>query len=268
MRKYQKDEESITLSNLEESQEKVVERPDLTLDGYQPLLPNSRSYTKQDGDKDQSIYRIICGGQRREPDYYSIIVKNQAIFSKIKVVIHDSGDEPLRLLEKAIEIKREEGIHPEVPELADRLFLVSDVDVFYSQLVSIKAQCEQENIDLIVSNSCIEVWHYYHYFVDKPDDFVVPSEEGKISNEFKTYVGRKVRGGIKTTRDIFKISEAIENSKRNYAEDSNRIPLLFATNMFILGESLHDLIKEGLEKITEMNDKKRAHSARNKRSDR
>lgn len=255
MRDYQKKQSSVDLGEFEDETESEVldESTHSKIEDYNYSLVKGRTYTKSDGERDPSIYRIICGGERREPDYYSIILKNKEDFQKLKVIIHESGDEPIPLFEKALEIKRDEGIKPELKDLSDRIFLVSDVDEFYSQLVEIKQKCEKEKIDLIISNSCIEVWHYYHYFSVKPNDFEVPSDISKISNSFKTYLNKKVKGGIKPTRDIFKITKAIENSKKNYGVDSNGIPLLFATNMFIIGEVLYDLIKDGLDAIEKRN---------------
>ena len=136
----------------------------------------------------------------------------------------------------------------------DDIYLLSDVDHFISELLRIKPLCEAAKIKLVISNSCFEKWLYYGYFVEKPhknamETFLCPKETIKISSAFKTYCGSVIKGGLQTNKALFLLETAIANAKANYTEDANGIPVLYATNMFVLGEKLYPLIQLELEKI-------------------
>ena len=134
-------------------------------------------------------------------------------------------------------------------DIPDKMFIVSDVDHFYNDLLRIKPKCENSDISLIISNSCFEIWLYYGKFSDKPSDFVIPDNHLKISQFFKTYLGDKVKGGANPKDAIFDIFVAIKNAKDNYEEDDYCLPKLFSTNMFLLAEDILPLIDKELMKM-------------------
>jgi hypothetical protein len=119
-----------------------------------------------------------------------------------------------------------------------------------NDLLRIKPKCKNSKINLIISNSCFEVWLYYGIFNQEPKDLNIPDDSLQISREFKTYFNDKFRGGIDPRYVIFDIETAIANSKTNYEEDNNGIPKLFSTNMFLLAEQLLPFIKDELNKKT------------------
>ena len=241
------------------------------------ILPG---YFKPEGTIDIPTYIVIfSGGEGRERSYFSLIERNKAKFQRIKLEFLDKSLMPIDNENNKLAIKAREGgfspdklwlfakhwlneryiqKHGEVIDPIDSLYLISDVDHFISELLRIKPLCEAAKIKLIISNSCFEKWLYYGYFAEKPHEnttlaFSCPDEVIKISSAFKTYCGTVIKGGIKTNKAIFLLKTAISNAKANYAKDENGIPVLYATDMFILGEELLPLIMPELEKVNQKN---------------
>jgi hypothetical protein len=205
-----------------------------------------KNYRKEEGVRMPSTFVIIVsGGEKRERDYF----KNKIIaaFKQIKIKFIAESDEgnPERLLEVAkYEQKHYKTSQEDEP---DKIFIVSDVDHFMNKLLKIKPECADLDISLIISNSCFEVWLYYGKFSNKPADFSIPNDASKISQSFKTYLGDKVKGGLDPRKAIFDIHKNIKNAKNNYSEDTNNIPELFSTNMFLLAEALLPFIQDELD---------------------
>jgi hypothetical protein len=212
------------------------------------------NYRKEYGEKSpKTFFVIISGGIKRERDYFKIIA-NQDKFRRIKISFFADPNQlhPDDLLKKAQDEQKRYKINQ--GDEPDKVFIVSDVDHFMNDLLRIKPKCENSNISLIISNSCFEIWLYYGKFNQKPADFIIPEDPLKISQEFKTYLDRKFKGGIDPRYAIFDIETAIFNSNANYDEDNNGIPKLFTTNMFRLAEQLLPLIKNELDKMIAENE--------------
>jgi hypothetical protein len=218
------------------------------------IIDAGASYRKEDGVRlPYSFLVIVSGGEVREKNYFKII-SDPKIFKRVRIeFVPDPGKgNPDRLLEVA-KYKREH-YQTSQEEEPDKIFIVSDVDHFRVELLRIKPECKKLSIYLIISNSCFEIWLYYGKFDTRPSDFIIPNDMLKISQSFKTFLGKKVRGGINPIRAIFDISQNIKNARANYTEDKEGIPELFATNMYILGEELLPLIKTELENIKQENE--------------
>jgi hypothetical protein len=203
-------------------------------------------YTKEEGEKIPfSFIVIISGGEVRERNYFKVI-SNKNKFRQIKIeFVPDPGKgNPDRLFE--IAKRKQKHYQTSQEDEPDKIFIVSDVDHFTSELLRIKPECENSDIHLIISNSCFEVWLYYGKFSNKPDDFETPADNLKISQAFKTYLGNKIKGGLDPRKAIFDIVANIQNAEANYQEDKNGIPVLFSTNMFILAKSLLPFIQKEL----------------------
>ena len=52
-------------------------------------------------------------------------------------------------------------------EKPDEYYVVSDVDEFKDHLICFQQKCQELNINLIISNPCIEVWLYYSKRADR-----------------------------------------------------------------------------------------------------
>ncbi len=223
------------------------------------------SYTKQDGTLSAALFIIISGGTKRERDYFAKIADIKT-FPRIDLRFisrnKETGEEglsPDKLFNLAKSIKKQIAEN-ETSDTDDSIYIVTDVDEFQSIIIELLPLCKNEKFNLIISNSCFEVWLYYGKIESVPSDFVIPSKISKISSAFKKYLDDKFKGGIDPRKSIFEIQTATINSRLNYEEDENGIPKLFSTNMFLLAEKLLALIENELQYLKEKGlDKTKIH---------
>ena len=217
-----------------------------------PILIQTEDYQKQDLEvMPKAFFILISGGEVREKDYFRII-SHQDKFKRIKL---EFIADPLKLspngmLELAQYKSTRYTSSKNTDEEPDKIYLISDVDDFMIELLRIKPICEAEGLQLIVSNSCFEVWLYYAY-LDVIPNFSIPPDYLKISGKFKGWLPSVIRGGIKPEKAILNIYQNIENAKKNYKVDANGIPELFSTNMFELAQDLIPLIEPELTNFIE-----------------
>ncbi|MDO9155211.1 MAG: RloB family protein [Paludibacter sp.] len=209
---------------------------------------------------------IVSGGEDRERRYFKLL-SNADRFERIKIdfIADPNKLNPTGMLEIAL-LKNERltTSHNEEDD-PDRIYLVSDVDQFMDELLEIKPVCSAEKLNLIISNSCFEVWLYYAYHSDFPSFVINPVDIKKISWKFKGWLPTVIRGGVKTNSAIYNIEQNIENAKSNYREDQNGIPELFSTNMYQLAEDLLPFIQPELNKL-EVENKETEKKFRSKRN--
>ena len=213
--------------------------------------PNSR-YTKPEASKvPQALFVIYSGGTEREKDYFRLIDRNTALFPFVRIEFHadpnfDEGGKP-SIVRFATE-KTKEYQESASKENTDHYFLITDVDHFELFLPAMQQECNASNIELIISNSCFEVWLYYAEKSNRPLDFVIPQNKLEISSAFKTWANAQIKGGLKPTKAIFNIGRNIANAKNNYVEE-NGFPTLFSTQMFRLAEQMLPFVNDGLEQL-------------------
>lgn len=247
-----------------EPQESVVTKSDVaTFNSVGSVsVPNSR-YTKPEAFKiPQALFVIYSGGTEREKDYFRLIDRNTALFPFVRIAFHadpnfDEGGKP-SIVRFATE-KTREYQESASEENTDHYFLITDVDHFEQFLPAMRQECDASNIELIISNSCFEVWLYYAEKPDHPLDFVIPQNKLEISSAFKTWANTQIKGGLKPTKAIFNIERNIANAKKNYVEEDGS-PTLFSTQMFRLAEQMLPFVNDGLEQLrSEIERKKIEH---------
>ncbi len=217
--------------------------------GKANILGNSIYYKSKAEKLPQAFFVIYAGGEVREKDYFQLIQNNKSVFSKFKIEFKpqanfDKGGRPSIIQfakDKTLEYK--ESANEENP---DKYFLLTDVDHFEDYLPEMKQMCIENDIELIISNSCFEVWLYYAEKSDRCEEFVVPENKLKISSAFKTWAGSKVKGGLNPKKAIYKIEDNIKHAEINYLEREDGIPTLFSTQMFRLAKEMLPYIKDGL----------------------
>ncbi|MCL2311326.1 MAG: RloB family protein [Firmicutes bacterium] len=215
-----------------------------------------KNYRKEEGVvAPKTFFVIISGGEKRERNYFNAIL-NQDNFSRIKIEF--VADPKLLNPDGLLETAKHKQAHYKTSQEnePDKMFIISDVDHFYNDLLRIKPKCRKLDIPLIISNSCFEVWLYYSKFSDQPTDFEISMEPLRISQCFKKYLGDKVVGGVNPRKAIFDIYANIQNAKTNYIEDGNGIPELFSTNMFVLAEELLPVIDKELKRMIVENEER------------
>lgn len=226
----------------------------------------STAYQKADLEEmPKAFFIVISGGEVREKDYFKKISVVD-VFKRIKL---EFIADPLKLspdgmFELAEYKKARFASSKNTDDEPDKIYLISDVDHFASELLRIKPKCENEGFKLIISNSCFEVWLYYCYH-DVIPNFPIPADSLKISSKFKGWLPSVVRGGIKPEKAILNIYQNIDNAKKNYKEDANGIPELFSTNMFELAIDLLPLIEPELTNIIAENKRIEAEYRKHKK---
>ncbi|MFI3263437.1 MAG: RloB family protein [Rikenellaceae bacterium] len=195
--------------------------------------------------RDCSLFVIFSGGEQREKDYFSPILKYPNCFPKVKIRFVTGTDQLQQLYSEALKIKTDLGGLNS--ELGDRVYIITDVDSFTKDIKEILPLCKAENIGLVISNPCFEIWLCYAYFSDKPHEFS-PSCDIKKSHEFKMYLATAIKGGVAPTKAIYKIIDNIKNSKANYSE-TDSMPDYLSTQMHLLAEELLPFIKDGLQQL-------------------
>ena len=221
-----------------------------------PVSAPISGYTKPEGTLlPQALFVIYSGGTEREKDYFRLIDKNSALFPFIRIAFHaepnfEKGGKP-SIMQFAID-KTNEYKDSATEENPDKYFLLSDVDHFEQFLSEMKQECADNSIELIISNSCFEVWLYYAEKSDRCTTFNIPQDKLNISSAFKTWANTQIKGGLKPKKAIFNIEQNIKNAKNNYFEIDG-LPTLFSTQMFRLAEQMFPYVKFGLKELKNKN---------------
>ena len=130
------------------------------------------------------------------------------------------------------EIKIESQLFP--TDTMDKVFLLSDVDEFYDQLEKIfKGNQTDVQGRWVVSNPCFEIWLYYCY-LDSPEKVLGCLKTEPIttrSKKMKALGNTLVSGGLNPCLAFENMLNGIEHCIAYYAEDDNRITVLYATQM-------------------------------------
>lgn len=207
---------------------------------------------KQFGDKDLSLFVILSGGEEKEKDYFRYILEYPNCFPKIRISFITGTDLVKSLYAEAVRKKGELGGYD--VNIGDRICIITDVDCFKSDIIDVQPLCDSEDISLIISNPCFEVWLYYSYFDNMPT--FTPVREESQSSEFKHFLNSVKSGGIGATKAIYEIETAIINSKKNYSE-TDSFPDFLTTQMHILSEKMLPLVKDGLLNLSGYQKQKR-----------
>ena len=224
------------------------------------LSVSNLAYTKPEATLQPKAYLIVfSGGTEREKNYFYLIKHNPLLYPDIKVDFFadpnfEKGGKPLITsfaIGKVNEYRESASV-----DNPDSYWLLTDVDHFEQFLAEMKTECDKNGIELIISNSCFEVWLYYAEKADKCLGFEIPDDKNKISSAFKTWADTQIKGGLKPRKAILMIEQNIANARANYSE-KNGFPTLFSTQMFYLAEKMLPYVKDGNEKILGEKDSRR-----------
>ena len=218
-----------------------------------PAREGSPLYQKKDSfEIPKASIVVLSGGTVRERNYFYYLTHNPHLFPDLRFEFFcedrfESGMRPMvfDLAEEKVKQYKTSASYEE----PDEYYVVSDVDVFKDHLVCFQQKCQELNINLIISNPCIEVWLYYSKRADRFDGFPFPQIPQKISQNVKTFLNDKIPGGVNPSKALLVLRTNIENAKNNYCEDTSGFPTIFSTNMFKLGEKLLSYVEDGLNKL-------------------
>lgn len=106
----------------------------------------------------KSRYLVVCGGQVTEPQYFSHLksgIDDSVIDIKPKVMA------PVQLAKYAVRCKNDDSSKNDSRDRYAAVFVVVDVDDFHDHGEAQKI-CDKNDIYLIISNPCFEVWLIDH----------------------------------------------------------------------------------------------------------
>jgi hypothetical protein len=200
----------------------------------------SSAYQKLEGELSSSLVFVLSGGEKRERDFLRELIRGGALHSLRVAFISKDGQglQPYQMQKKWEEIQTAGmfTIKSQVFHLDefDKVFLVTDVDQFYDQLVQIFNKCLDVNQgQWIVSNPCFEIWLYY-CFLNNPEQDLSALESEDVaqrSKKLKALGNDLVPGGFNPCRAFERMAVGIEHGRAHYNVDMNGIPILCATQM-------------------------------------
>ena len=205
----------------------------------------SSDYSKGEATVETRIVFIISGGDKREKDYFKMLMKDRHI-RRLKIAFvskKGQGLVPSQMLDIAKEYLSNNRFVTETDSFSidadDILYLVQDMDEFETDIrVMLEKSDEIQQATWIVSNPSIEVWLYYHKFnTPKLLDEGLQKPLKERSQWLKHKLDELVPGGINPINAFADIRTAIANSQANYKE-YNGLPDVYSTQMHILAEDI------------------------------
>lgn len=206
-------------------------------------------YSKSDGTLPYDLVFVISGGTTRERDFLKVLINGKGLSSLRVVFISKEGQglHPVQMQEKWKHIRASGIIETDIQNFQldemDKVFLLTDVDEFYDQLVGILSEkSDGDNGQWVISNPCFEMWLYYCYMNNPVEDLAILKElpPAERSQKLKYLGNILVSGGMNPMRAFEQIHDGIRNSESHYALDENGITILFATQMHIMAKYLLD----------------------------
>lgn len=222
-----------------------------------PLKFTSSDYTKGEATIETRIVFVISGGDKRERDYFKMVMKDRNI-RRLKIAFVSKAGQglvPTQMFDLAKEYQSNTVFVTETERYNiatdDTIYLVQDVDEFGQEIRTLlKRQDEILQSKWIISNPSIETWLFYHKF-DTPCGIL---DEGldKPLNERSQWLKHKldelVAGGINPINAFADIRTAIVNSKANYREH-NGLPDVYSTQMYILAEDILGIMGDEFDQM-------------------
>ena len=222
-------------------------------------IPTLKGYEKTDGILSYSIICVISGGERKEKMFLDELIRHKNLHSlRIAFLSKDGqGLQPDQMQEKWEKIQSvgEFNIEGKIYHLdtTDKVFLLSDVDEFYKQLVKIFSKYKDQQDQWIIGNPCFEVWLYYCFKNNPNTDLAClkPLTVDKRSQKMKHIGDKVVKGGLNPLLAFEKMEDGIKHSLKHYAEDKNSIPILYATQMHKMAQYLVDTMNNNANEYSE-----------------
>lgn len=181
----------------------------------------SSDYLKGEATIETKIVFIISGGDKREKDYFKMLMKDRHI-RRLKIAFvskKGQGLVPSQMFELAKEYLFNKRFVTETDSFSidadDTLYLVQDMDEFEADIRAMFDKDDEiRQATWIVSNPSIEVWLFYHKF-DTPKGYLDEGLKKPLSERsqwLKKKLDALVPGGINPINAFADIRIAIANS--------------------------------------------------------
>lgn len=127
-----------------------------------------------------AIVYVLSGGEEREKVYFRNLKNDKMLGSCVQVLFQSKkgqGLQPFQMNDIWRQARKKGKIIVDGKEYrlskVDKVFLVSDVDEFESQLVSaLSTKAKDDYGQWIISNPCLEIWLYYCFEKDLPSEIL------------------------------------------------------------------------------------------------
>jgi hypothetical protein len=130
-------------------------------------------------------------------------------------------------------------------DIMDKVYLLTDVDEYYDQLVKIINTKEKNDAgQWIISNPCFEIWLYYCFKKDPLTDLfeIKNLTPDKRSKKMKSLGNNLVNGGLNPITAFINMKDGISHSYAHFGIDENNIPVLYATQMHEMAQYLIEIM--------------------------
>ncbi|HEY8935851.1 MAG TPA: RloB family protein [Cyclobacteriaceae bacterium] len=206
-------------------------------------MKRNKHYVRRDPNKEGKLYFIFCEGERRETTYFYFFNRIASQIIVQIVPIEDGRNSPMGLYRNACQnlIKNEENPNPSYSlNEDDEVWFVIDTDQWGEEINELRQNtANHTNWFVAESNPCFEVWLYYHFREQKPDQTV---------NNWKTFLGETVKGGFNSGKHPVHIQQAIVNSEATFSMTDDK-PDVSTTELFKVGKRIMPLVKEDIDAL-------------------
>lgn len=204
-------------------------------------MRRNKIYERREPTKDGKLYFIFCEGDDREATYFHFFNRIASQVNIQIVRIEDGKNSPMGLYNNACQrlLKSEANPNPYyIMNDEDEVWFIIDTDKWGNQINTLKESVLQhQNWFVGQSNPSFEVWLYYHFINQKPQNSV---------ENWKEYLNTIVNGGFDNRKHPIYIETAIINAKNNYSA-TNNIPDNITTELFMLGQKIVPLVKADID---------------------
>lgn len=245
---YHKEEGSTPLRGPLQTQSAIPSRSH----GVVRRAPYSKSHDKGPSVLTPAIVYVLSGGEDREKTFFRTLRNDPILSSCVQIIFQSKKGQGLQpfQMDSLWQQGRRRGkimVEGKVYRLSklDKVFLVTDVDEFESQIVDIlKTRPKEDTAHWIISNPCIEIWLYYCFKNNLAPEVLKLRYVSRAhrSQRMKQLNHILVNGGADPRKAFDNTQDGIANSKTHFRKGHYGIPRLFATTFYIMMEQILQFI--------------------------
>lgn len=227
----------------------------------------SKDHAKGEAVLVPAIVYVLSGGEDREKVYFKNLKNDKMLGACVQVLFQSKkgqGLQPYQMDEIWQQGRKRGKIIVDGKEYrlskVDKVFLVTDVDEFESQLVTtLSKKGEDDYGQWIISNPCIEIWLYYCFEKELAPEILKLRyiTRAKRSQRMKQLNHQLILGGADPRKAFDNTPAGIANSKSHYKTGHYKIPGLFATSFHLMMEQIIAFVNERGRSFAEYQEEKR-----------
>lgn len=209
-------------------------------------LSRHKVYEKVEPFKNAKKIYIFCEGDR-EVHYLKFFQGFASNIDIIPISNENGKSDPTKLKAQAEKCLENNSVWLSI-ELADEVWFVIDTDRWNegNKIGELRNYVEDKQKSyngwfVAQSNPSFEIWLYYHFNSEKPND-----SEIKATQTFKDFVATKIKGGFDNRSMPLEIQQATLNAENNF-EFENGQPKLYSTEVFKLAKQIIKFTKSQLD---------------------